>query len=142
MIPPTLTAKSLVVGQAVPVLERAWPLPRLVAYAGATWDWHPLHYDAAYVAARRLRAAVVDGQAFGAILAEALLDWLGPRAVIRRLGFRLKSMMFAGETLACAGEVTALTAEGDHDVVTVAQHIMVGDRLVVHPATAEVVLPR
>ena len=50
----------------------------MVAYAGSTWDWHKLHYDTDYLAAKRVPAPVVDGQVFGALLAEQLLDWLGP----------------------------------------------------------------
>jgi acyl dehydratase len=141
MIARTLAGRDLAVGQRGPVLERTWHLPDLVAYGGATWDWHRLHYDAAYAAARGLPGPVVDGQAFGAILAEALMDWLGPRAFIRKLGFRMSGMVFAGQTFRCESEVEAICEERERSVVTIAQRILVGDRLVIGPAHAEVVLP-
>lgn len=137
-----MSADALRVGAAVPPLARTLDQVRMVAYAGATWDWHRLHYEPAYAAARNLAAPVVDGQMFGALLAEALLDWLGPRAFIRRMSFRLRGMVFAGDTVRCEGEVTEVVAEKDRDVIRVAQRVRVGERVVVEPASAEVVVPR
>ncbi|MEU5882493.1 MaoC/PaaZ C-terminal domain-containing protein [Spirillospora sp. NPDC047279] len=94
-------------GTEVPPLERRIELPDMIAYAGATWDWHRLHYDPAYVAEKGLPGPVVDGQVFGALLAEQLQDWLGPRARITELHFRFRNMVFAGETVRCTGTVTA-----------------------------------
>ncbi len=114
----------------------------MVAYGGATWDWHRLHYEPEYAAARNIAGPIVDGQMFGALLAEALLDWLGPRAFIRRMSFRLRAMVFAGETVRCEGEVTSIAAERDCEVVRVAQRVRVGERIAVEPASAEIALPR
>jgi len=130
------------VGAAIPPLERTLDQVRMVAYAGATWDWHRLHYEPEYAAARDLKAPVVDGQMLGALLAEAILDWLGPRAFIRRMSFRLRGMVFAGDTVRCEGEVTSIAAEKGADVIRVAQRVRVGERVVVEPASAEVVMPR
>ncbi len=137
----TLAAAAVSVGDPVPSLERTLTVVTLAAYAGATWDWHRLHYDPEYARARQLPGLVVDGQMFGALLAEALLDWLGPRAFIRKLGFRMKGMVFAGETVRCDGEVTAIHSSGDHDVLVVAQRMTVDGRVAAE-ATAEVRLPR
>jgi|HubBroStandDraft_6_1064221.scaffolds.fasta_scaffold518198_2 acyl dehydratase len=130
------------IGTRVPPLERALTQVRMVAYGAATWDWHRLHYDPAYAAARNLAGPIVDGQMFGALLAEALLDWLGPRAFVRRMTFRLRATVFAGETVRCEGEVTSIVAEHDCDVIRVTQRVRVGERIAVEPATAEIVLPR
>jgi acyl dehydratase len=138
---PTLKAAALAVGQDVPPLERTLTVVSLAAYGGATWDWHRLHYDPEYARARQLPGPVVDGQMFGALLAEALLDWLGPRAFIRRLAFRMKGMVFAGETVRCEGEITAIRPDGEHDVIAVSQRITVGDRVAAE-GNAEVRLPR
>jgi acyl dehydratase len=113
----------------VPVLSRKLDLVHMIAYAGATWDWAPLHYDPAYVAERGLPSPVVDGQMLGGLLSEALMHWLGPGAFIRKLNFRLRAMVFAGETICCEGEVTALGLEGECGLVTVAQRVCVGERI-------------
>lgn len=98
-------APDVIAGSLVPPLRRTFRPSDLVAYAGATWDWHRLHYDAAYAAARGMPGPVVDGQVLGALLVEALQDWLGPRAFVRKLGFRLRSPVIAGETVRCEGTV-------------------------------------
>lgn len=124
-------------GCAMPPLERTISLPDMVAYAGATWDWHRLHYDADYVKAKQVRAPVVDGQVFGALLVEALQDWLGPGWQVRQLDFRFANLVFAGETVRCEGEVTTV---GDGVVVVVLRVLVVGDRprAAVETARAEV----
>ena len=120
-------------GETLPVLELKLELPDLVAYAGATWDWYRVHYDPAIIAQLKLPGPLVDGQMLGALLAEQALDWAGPRAIIRRMAFRFKSMVFAGDTVRCVAEVA--TVEGRR--VTLTQRVMVGERVAVEPATTE-----
>jgi len=115
------------------VLERTLELPDLVAYAGATWDWHRVHYDPETIARFRLPGALVDGQMLGALLAEQALDWAGPQALIRRMAFRFKSMVFAGDTVRCEGEISAV--EGGR--ITLTQRVVVGDRAAIEAATTE-----
>ena len=122
------------------VLERTIELPDMVAYAGATWDWHRLHYDSAWLAERGLAAPVVDGQLFGALLAEMVLDWAGPDAELTALSFRFKNLVFAGETVRCTGRVESV--EGD--LVTLVCGVeVIGEnaRIAVAPASAEVRRP-
>ncbi|MFN0089980.1 MAG: MaoC family dehydratase [Acidimicrobiales bacterium] len=117
-------------GERLPDLVRTIELADMVAYGGATWDWHRLHYDQAYVAARGLAAPVVDGQMLGALLAEQALDWAGPRAFVRRLRFRLRSMVAAGETVRCEAVVAGLSGEDGLLVIRLDQRVLVGERLV------------
>ena len=92
-------------GAAIAPLERTIALTDMVAYAGSTWDWHRLHYDPAYLEAKKLPAPVVDGQVFGALLVEAVQDDLGPDATVREASFRFKNLVFAGETVRVSGHV-------------------------------------
>jgi len=135
-----MTRVGLEPGAEAPALERTIELADMVAYAGATWDWHRLHYDSAWLAERGLPAPVVDGQLFGALLAEMVTDWLGPEARLTALSFRFKNLVHAGETVRC----TARIAEIDGSRVTLECRVdVVGDqaRVAVAPASAEVVLP-
>jgi acyl dehydratase len=112
-------------GDALPSLERTIRLTDMVAYAGATWDWHRLHYDAEYVASAGLPKPVVDGQMLGALMAEHIMDALGPTAFITNLGFRLKAMVFAEDTVRVEGELTAI----ESGYAVVAQRVSAGERL-------------
>lgn len=118
-------------------LERTIELPDMVAYAGATWDWHRLHYDTAWLTARGLERPVVDGQLFGALLAEMVLDWAGEGATLSTLSFRFKNLVFAGETVRCTGAV--VSEDGDRVSIDCRVEV-VGDnaRVAVAPASAEV----
>ena len=140
LIAKPIHAAELHVGERMPPLERKIDLVRMIAYAGATWDWARLHYDSDYIAARHLQAPVIDGQMVGAMLSEGLVDWLGQRTFISKLSFRLRAMAFAGDTLRCEGEVTELARKGEHRLVKVAQRAVVGGGLVAH-GTADVRLP-
>jgi acyl dehydratase len=124
-------------GEEVPALEREITLPDMVAYGGATWDWHPMHYDRELAELAGLPGPIVDGQMFGGILAKQLIDWLGPRAFLSKLAMRYKAMVFAGETIKCEGRVTDV-AEG---AIEVSQTVRVGDRIAVE-ATARVLMGR
>ncbi|MGY1694718.1 MULTISPECIES: MaoC/PaaZ C-terminal domain-containing protein [unclassified Geodermatophilus] len=118
---------AVAVGATVPPLERRFDRAGMVAYAGATWDWHRLHHDETYLAEKQLPAPVVDGQLFGALLAEQVQDWLGPSCFVTRLWFRFAGLVFAGETVRCEATVTAV----DGDLVTVSSRVVVpasGDR--------------
>lgn len=121
-------------------LERTIELADMVAYAGATWDWHRLHYDSAWLAERGLDRPVVDGQLFGALLAEMVLDWAGPGAELTALSFRFKGFVFAGETVRCTGRVVAV-ADGVTSLECVVEVVGVDARVAVAPAAAEVRLP-
>jgi acyl dehydratase len=129
VIKPTRTAAAP--GEALPVLEKRFTAVDLVAYGAATWDWHRLHYDVDYARSRKLPGVIVDGQAFGALFARAALDWAGPRAFIRRLSFKMKSMAFAGDTLRAEGEVT----EVRQGAVVLSQRLTSGARLVAEGVT-------
>ena len=140
MTEPTLSASTLKVGQSIPTQERTFTTVDLVAYGAATWDWHRLHYDVDYARSVKLPNVIIDGQEYGAVFAKAITDWAGPRSFIRKLSLKYKSMAFAGDHLVAVGEVTALRVNGDFDIVSVAQRLMNGDRVVAE-ATTEVRLP-
>lgn len=135
---------TLTAGDRLPDLERTVTLTDMIAYAGATWDWHRLHYDPAYLAAKRLPAPIVDGQLFGALLVQQAQDWLGPQAVVRRLHFRFKELVFAGETVRCVADVSRVAREADGTVVHLDARVEIVDRAAtaVAPAGLEVVVRR
>ena len=133
---------AIVVGDEVPPLERTIALTDMVAYAGATWDWHRLHYDTEYATAKQLPGPIVDGQVYGALIVEQLQDWLGPRSFVRELELTYRNLVFAGETLRCHGRVTEV---GDDQVsvevtVSVLDADGTGRRTVAGPCRAVVLL--
>lgn len=131
MIKDTLRAAGVSVGEKLPALERRFTTVDLVAYGAATWDWHRLHYDAEYARSRNLPGVIVDGQAFGALLARVALDWAGPRAFITKISLRMKSMAFAGDALRAEGAVS----EVNGNIVVLAQRLMSQERVAAEATT-------
>jgi acyl dehydratase len=118
------------VGATVPPLEQHITTHLMMAYGAATWDWHRMHYDQDYARALGLPDPVLDGQAQGAFFARAVMDWLGPTAFIRKLSFRMRAMVFPGDTIRCEGEVREVAEDGDASLVAIVQTLKVGERLV------------
>jgi len=103
------------IGTPIPALQRRIDQAAMVAYAGATWDWHRIHYDIEFAKSLGFSAPIVDGQVFGALMAECLQDWLGPQVWVRKLSFRFKTPVVAGATVRCEGE-TSQARDGEFDV--------------------------
>ena len=127
---------SLEVGDSLAPLDRTIDRVSMVAYAGATWDWHRMHWDRDHVEALGFDAPVVDGQVFGALLVEHLQDELGPRAFVRRLAFRFRSLVHADETVHCQATITALAEDDDGLLVEAAHEITAGDGRLAVTATS------
>jgi acyl dehydratase len=136
VIQETKKVTRIEMGEKLPVLEKRFTSVDLVAYGAATWDWHRLHYDLEYAHSRKLPGVLVDGQAFGALLARAALDWAGPRAFIAKMSLRMKSMAFAGDTL----RAEACVVEIRNDTVVLSQQLLNQDRVAAE-ATTEIRLP-
>ena len=133
--------KNVKVGDQVPTITKHCTLTSMIAYAGATWDWHRLHYDHEYLESKGLAAPVVDGQVFGAYVVQAIQDWLGDSAFISELDFRYAGLVFAEEHVQVSGEVTEVSGEGVSlslkiDVVEASGAVL---RPAVTPITAKVV---
>ena len=124
------------VGDALPPIDRVLDLARLVMYAGATWDWHRLHYDTEYARERRLAAPLVDGQMLGALFAGQVHRHFDPRARIVSMKLRFRSMIYAGERVEITGEVISVEEEDDRRGVVCRQTAQVGSRVCATCVTA------
>lgn len=124
------------VGDRLPELTRTIALSDMVAYGAATWDWHRLHYDSDHARRAGLPTPVVDGQMLGALLAEQIVRALDEGDRIVRLYFQNRAPVFPGDTIRCEAWVEQVSDER----IQVEQRVTVGDRLVVAPAGAEILL--
>lgn len=126
--------------RAVPDLVRTLTLTDLVTYAGATWDWHRMHYDTEFAHGKGLPGPVVDGQLLAALVA-AQLQWaFGPDWRLATLSFRFRNLVVAGETVRCASVVTV--EDDRHAEVSTTVHVTGDDgheRVAVAPMTATLV---
>jgi acyl dehydratase len=124
------------VGDQVPALTKHCTLTSMIAYAGATWDWHRLHYDQEYLASKGLKAPVVDGQVFGAYVVQAIQDWLGESAFISELDFRYAGLVFAEEHVQVSGEV--IEASSTEVAISLKIDVIDANGLVIRPAVTPI----
>lgn len=107
------------VGQPLAALGRTLGQDLLIIYAGATWDWHKIHYDPIFVAESGLPSPVVDGQMFGAFFAKQIVDTFGPEAVVRSMRIRFHRLVPVNSFVEVLGEVEAVgDRNGAHRVST------------------------
>jgi acyl dehydratase len=133
--------EDVAVGEALPALETAISLVSLVAYAGATWDFHRYHYDGAVAASLGFPGPFMDGQMVGALLARQLMAWGGADAFVRKLSFRLREMVFADETIVITGKVKDKLVDGGRPLALCTLSVAKADgTVVVRDATAAVEL--
>lgn len=96
------------IGESLPEIRFRASLTSLVMYAGATWDFHRLHYDPGFAAQHGMPAPVMDGQMIGAVIARQMMQWGGPDAFVRRLGYRLLTPVHADDEIRLTGSVTGI----------------------------------
>jgi acyl dehydratase len=118
---------SVEVGSEIPPIHKVATTQMLVKWAGASGDFNPLHYDAAFV--RSLGPAgpgtpVVHGALKRQWLIQMMTDWVGESGWLRKFSCRYRAMDYprametvaepqAGETWMCKGKVTKkYTQEG------------------------------
>lgn len=83
------------------------PLTRqdIVQYAGAAWDFSPLHYDQPFVEAAGLPNVVVMGMFTAGMAARCITDFAGAGCV-RDYKVRFVARIYPGDTITCTGKVT------------------------------------
>lgn len=124
------------VGDKIPALQKHCTITSMIAYAGATWDWHRLHYDMTYLKSKNLEMPVVDGQIFGAYAVQAIQDWLGEFAFISSLDLRYASLVFAEEYVQVSGEISEITK--DEMVLSLEINVVKSDGELIRPAVAPI----
>ena len=115
------------IGDALPPIEFTVSLTALVIYAGATWDFHRYHYDAAFVTDIGMPAPFMDGQMLGALFAKMLMNWGGRNAFVRRLSYRQRTPVYQGEKFVVNGNVTGKVRDGERCLAQISLNAIKAD---------------
>lgn len=96
---------------------------QLVAYAGASGDFHPFHHDETYAAAHGFDRIFAHGMLTMGITGQALVAVFGPEGLDCYAADFLKPV-WPGDTLTAELEITAINADGsvEVDISTTDQH--------------------
>ena len=141
--PPRKYFEDVTVGEELPPYDVDISLTTLVMYAAATWDFHRYHYDAAFIAKIDMPAPFMDGQMLGALMTRQLMRWGGLDCFVRRLNYRQRAMVYAGDTISIRGRVTGTTVENERPLALCTLSVTGPDgRQVARDAVAAVELSR
>jgi len=130
------------VGDEIPPILKEVTLVQNVMYSAATWDFHRHHYDKEFAESKGFPGPFVDGQMFGAFLAQMITQWVGVDGVLKKLGLTYKIMAVPGDVLSCKGKVTGKYTEEGENLVNCEMWIEnQRDETIVAPAQALLALP-
>jgi hypothetical protein len=124
----------------------------LVKWAGASGDFNPLHYDAAFAATQGVGSPIVHGALKRQWLVQLMTDWMGEQGTLRKFSCSYRAMDWPrkmatpmtpeeGETWQCKGKVTKKYVEDGQRCVDCDIWIENGKGEVTTPGTATVILP-
>ena len=113
----------------------------LVAYAGATWDFHRYHYDSEFVKDKlNVEKPFVDGQMFGAIIAKHLIHNLGNDATILSMKLRYLSMVSIGESVNFEFDTINSRLAETNTILKLLINVTVEEREVLQPIEVEIMI--
>ena len=112
-----LSFENIKVGDKIPSLTKDITQVGMVMYSAATWDFARVHYDKDFVQSRRRDKPFVDGQMLGAYLAQMMMDWIGDNGTLKKMDFRFRKMLTAGDRIICRGTVAEKSADNDRKLV-------------------------
>ena len=114
--------EDVAVGSDVTPLSRVATTQMLVKWAGASGDFNPLHYEAAFAEKQGVGKPIVHGALRRAWLATLMTDWIGDGGSLKKLSCQYRGMDYPrtmksfeepeeGDTWLCKGKVTKKYAQ-------------------------------
>jgi acyl dehydratase len=128
---PALTAADARVGDTLPELRVMMTTQKIISAAAATRDWQPIHHDQDIAIKSGLRGIILNSPSQAGWISRYITDWAGSHATIKRMAFKMKDSICAGDDMLVRGEITAI----DNGIITATVSITAGDKL---KTTAEV----
>jgi acyl dehydratase len=126
-------------GDEAPELTHVLTRTDLVAYAGASGDYNPMHHDEVKATAAGQPSVFGHGMFSMGLLGTAVTDWVGAGSV-KRFTVRFARQTWPDEELHSKIVVTGKRTEGDAHLIDldVRLHNAAGEEKVVGEVTAEV----
>jgi len=92
-------------GTEIPAMVKAVNTRQLVKWAGASKDFHPMHYDKDLALSIGLPGVIVQGRLKAAFMGQLMTGWLGSNGVLKKLSCDYRGMDFPGQNMIIKGKV-------------------------------------
>jgi len=106
-------------GTEIPALVKYPTTMQLVKFAGASGDYHQIHYDKDFAQSVGLPGVIVHGWLTMSFLGQLVTDWMGEGATLLKLSGSYRGMNVPGEDIICQGKVTKKYIEDGQPCVRV-----------------------
>ncbi len=103
-IPKQLFYEDVEVGMNISQLVKPTSTRQLVEYAGASRDFHEIHYDDRFARRVGFPGVIIHGCLKAAFLCQMLTDWMGNAGMIKKANVQYRAIDLAGEPLCCHGK--------------------------------------
>ena len=90
---------------------------QLVKFAGASGDYHPIHFSNEAALARGLPGIIIYGKMRSALLCQLLTDWIGSQGRLVGISVQQRDIDRVDTDLICTGTVTGQRQNGDDYLV-------------------------
>ncbi len=108
-----LTVADVAVGDRLPELRHEVTASTVVLGALASRDWRPMHHDHRFAVEHNgTRDIFLNTPNQAGFFARYVTDWAGPYARLGRMGFRMVSPVFPGDTMRITGTVDGVDPAG------------------------------
>jgi acyl dehydratase len=136
----TLDFERLGTGQALPSLTKQVTVEQIRQYAEASGDRNPIHLDESFARSAGLPGVIAHGMLTMAFANQMVTDWLGDRALLKRLQGRFAGMVLPGDEVTCSGSVASKNGETRRVVINLVVTNQRGER-VLNKGVAEAEFP-
>jgi acyl dehydratase len=102
---PQLFFEDVTVGTAIPALVKHPTTVQLFRFSAVTWNAHRIHFDREYALCEGYPDVLVQSHLHGSFLAQAVMNWAGPRAWLEGFRFQNRGIAVPGDVLTCKGTV-------------------------------------
>lgn len=127
-------------GQSLPSLTKRVTTEQIREYAEASGDRNPIHLDETFARSAGLPGVIAHGMLTMAFANQLVTDWLGDRALVKRLQGRFSGMVLPGDEVTCTGTVASKDDAGRRVVINIAVTNQRGEK-VFNKAVAEAEFP-
>jgi len=119
------------VGDQLPSQSETLPQDRLIAYAGASGDFNPLHWSQEFAAGVSPTGGVIaHGMLNMGLVSRVVTDWAGGPQHVRSLSASFRAPCPVGSTVTCGAEVVDLDADAHTVTLAVWAELDDGSRVV------------
>ena len=100
-----ISYEEIAVGAEIPSKTGCLTTRQVVKWAAVTDDFFEIHYDKDFAQSQGLEGVIVHGTLGAAFLTQTITDWIGAVALVKKIGFRYRGIIYPKRNITARGRV-------------------------------------